>query len=637
MIVCGIAGIINTSLAPQDLNAALGRMQRAMFHRGPDEGGSHVFAGHGAGLCARRLSIVDLEHGSQPMSNEDETVFTVLNGEIYNHSALRRMLVSLGHQFRGCSDTEAVLHLYEHAGLDFLDQLRGMFALAIYDTRSRRLVLARDGAGMKPLYFARTNQGFLFASEAGALFASGLIQPEPDLRAIDVYLAAGFVPAGMSAFQRVEKLKPGQYLTIDSAGESRGEFWQIRYRPPDPARSDADYAEELNTLLTEAVRSHLAADVPVGAFLSGGWDSSLTATLAAQAVGRKLETFSVVFPDDPDADESRFSRMMAQHLGTNHHEIEYRNGLLIDLLPKAVKHLEDPCCNLPVGVLYVLASLAASHVKTAISGEGSDELFGGYERFRANYPYIARSFVPRAPARFIEARYALGWNGRARLRRGLRLLGAPEDRIADAEFERIFTPRDKQLLLRPEFRVDGPDIEPALISPEVLRTCTDRLQRRISFELAGRLPNSILFTTDKLSMAHSLEVRMPFLDRSIMEFAFGLPSRLKVQGGREKVILSVLAKRYLPPEIAARRKKGLAYPAKAWTSPPLDKFVRALLLESDGPFNRTYIERQLPHWFSARAPGHRQIGSLVMLQLWWNEFVRDRSRERSLAAVGTDP
>jgi asparagine synthase (glutamine-hydrolysing) len=632
--MCGIAGIANTGLAPQDIQAALGRMQQAMFHRGPDEGGSRVCAGHGAGLCARRLSIVDLQHGSQPMANEDETIFAVLNGEIYNHSALRRMLVSLGHRFRGCSDTEAILHLYEHAGLAFLDQLRGMFALAIFDTRARRLILARDGAGMKPLYFARTEQGFLFASEAGALFASGLIQPEPDPRAIDVYLAAGFVPAGMSAFRGVEKLGPGEYLTIDSAGESRGVFWQIRYRPSDPARSDADYAEELDALLTAAVRSHLAADVPVGAFLSGGWDSSLMATLAAEAGGGKLETFSVVFPDAPDADESRFSRLMAQHLGTDHHEIEYRSSLIPELLPKAAKHMEEPCCDLPVGVLYALASLAAHHVKTTISGEGSDELFGGYQRFQVNYPYTARSLVPSGPARFVAAGYDRLITRPTRLRRGLRLVSAREDRMADAEFNRIFTPRDKQLLLRPEFRVDGPDIEPALIGSDVLRTCTDSLQRRLSFELAGRLPNSILFTIDKLSMAHSLEVRMPFLDRSIMEFAFGLPSRLKVQPGREKVILSMLARRHLPPAIAARKKKGLAYPLKAWTTPPLDKYVRSLLLESDGPFHRAYIERQLPRLFDMRGPGQSQIGCLVMLQTWWNECLRNRGCEsNTLAAI----
>ncbi len=360
-MVCGIAGIVNTGLAPQDIQAALARMQQAMLHRGPDQGGMRVFAGQGAGkgagLCARRLSIIDLEHGSQPMANEDDTVFAVLNGEIYNHGALRRMLLSCGHRFRGCSDTEAILHLYEHAGIDCLDQLHGMFALAIYDVRRQRLLLARDGAGMKPLYFARTQRGFLFASEAKALFATGLIEPEPDPSAIDAYLATGFVPAGMSAFRGVEKLRPGQYLTIDPAREQFGEFWQLRYRVPDPAQSDAGYAEELNTLLAAAVHSHLAADVPVGAYLSGGWDSSLTATLAAQAIERKLETFSVVFPDDPDADESRFSRRMAEYLGSDHHEIEYRSAMLPDLLPKVALHLEEPCSGLPTG-LSLFAVLA---------------------------------------------------------------------------------------------------------------------------------------------------------------------------------------------------------------------------------------------------------------------------------------
>jgi asparagine synthase (glutamine-hydrolysing) len=627
--MCGIAGIVNSDLPPQEIQAALTQMQQAMLHRGPDEGGSRVFAELGAGLSARRLSIVDLENGSQPVANEDQTVFAVLNGEIYNHKALRRMLLSLGHRFRGCSDTEAVLHLYEQAGVDGLNQLRGMFALAIYDTRRRRLLLARDGAGMKPLYVARTKRGFLFASEAKALFASGLVRPEPDLAALDVYLAVGFVPAELSAFRGVEKLRPGQYLIIDPARESRAQFWQIRFRPADPARSDADYAEELNTLLTEAVRSHLAADVPVGAFLSGGWDSSLTAALAAEAVGRKLETFSVVFPEDPDADESRFSRRMAEFLGTDHHEIEYRSALLPELLPRVAEHLEEPCCNLPVGVWLVLASLAGRHVKTAISGEGSDELFGGYERFQVNYPYLLRRFIPRAPARL-----AAHWCGHTRLRRGLGLLGASDDRRADAEFSRIFAPEDKRVMLRPEFHTDGPDIEPALISPRLLETCTDRLQRRLSYDLTARLANAILFTTDKMSMAHSLEVRMPFLDQSVMEFAFGLPSRLKVHRGREKVILSTLARRHLPLEIAARRKKGLAYPLNAWTRPPLNKYVRELLLDSHGPLDRRYLERQLPLWLRGRVPGRMEIGCLVMLQTWWNQFVANCGRESSSVAVG---
>jgi len=615
--VCGIAGIVNGRLAPEEMQMALARMQQAMLHRGPDDGGSRVFPDQQAGLCARRLAILDLENGNQPIANEDETVFAVLNGEIYNHQSLCRTLRAHGHRFRGHSDTEVVLHLYELDGMDFLDQLRGMFALAIYDTRRRRLVLARDGAGMKPLYVARTPQGFLFASEARALFASGLVQPEPDLSAMDVYLAAGFVPAKMSAFRGVDKLLPGQYMVVDSTGESGGQFWQIRFRPSDPKRGDADYAEELDALLTESVRAHLAADTPVGAFVSGGWDSSLTATLAAKAIGRDLKTFSVVFPDDGDADESRYSRQMARHLGTSHHEIEFRASLLPDLLPKLARHLEEPCSHLPTGVMWILASLGARHVKCVLSGEGADELFGGYERFRTNYPYVLRRFAPRALARALAAQC-----GPNVLRRGLRFFGAPEERIADAEILRVFTPFDKRLLLRPEFCADGADLQPVLICPELLRSCQDRLQRRLGFEQTKRLSENILFNTDKMSMAHSLEVRMPFLDRSVMEFALGLPSRLKVRRGREKVILSALARRHLPPEIAARRKQGLAYPLQVWSRPPLREFARELLLGSNGPFNSTFLEQHLPR--GRPAARWLPVGCLVMLQGWWNEFIESR-------------
>jgi asparagine synthase (glutamine-hydrolysing) len=618
-LVCGIAGIVNAGLAPAEIESALAHMRQAMFHRGPDDGGSQVFARAGAGLCAQRLSIVDLATGHQPIANEDETVFAVLNGEIYNHQSIRELLLSHGHRFRGSSDTEAVLHLYEHAGLDFLDQLRGMFALAIYDTRTRRLLLARDGAGMKPLYLARTPQGFLFASEAKALFATGLIAPEPHLEAIDTYLATGFVPAPMSAFLGVEKLPPGCFLSIDSSGETAGHFWHMRYRPFDPARSDADFTEELDGLLTQSVRSHLAADVPVGAFLSGGWDSSLVTTLAAQAAGSKLQTFSAIFPDDPAADESRFSRQMALQLGSNHHEIEYRSHMLPALLPQVALHLEEPCANVPAAVLYLLASLAGPVVKTVLSGEGADELFGGYERFRVGYPYRLRPFVPQAPARWAAASLEP-----TRLRRGLRLLGAQNASVADAECMRNFAPSDKCRLLRPEFRAGGPDLEPALITSPLLETCAGTLPRRLAYEITGRLPNALLFTADKVSMAHSLEVRMPFLDRSIMEFAARLPAHLKVSGTREKVILSALARRHLPPAIAARRKQGLSYPEKAWTRPPLDKYVRELLLDGDGPFDPAYIERRFP---PGREPslGVSQISCLVMLQLWWNEFVGARA------------
>jgi asparagine synthase (glutamine-hydrolysing) len=617
--MCGIAGIFNADLSPTEIQTALARMERSLLHRGPDEGGIAVLSEPRGGLAVRRLSIVDLQHGSQPMPNEDSTVLALLNGEIYNHRALRDMLVARRHQFRGDSDTEVVVHLYEEYGLECLDRLRGMFAIAIYDTRQRRLLLARDGPGMKPLYFAQAKRGFLFASDARALFASGLMVPEPNPAAIDTYLAIGYVPAPMSAFQGLERLGAGQYLVADSAGTRREGFWQYRYQQPQPGRTDEDYSAELDTLLTDAVHSHLSADVPVGAFLSGGWDSSLTATLAARTVGRALKTFSVVFPDDSSADESRFSRLMANHLGTDHHEIEFRSSMMPDLIPKICSHLEEPCANVPAGVIYVLASLAGAHLKTVVSGEGSDELFGGYEQYRVTFPYVLRRLVPRSAARL-----AAMWCQHVRLRRGLRFLGAPDGRSADGEWDRLFTSEDKRRILNPRLQSGGPDLEPVLIDPDILASCQDTLQRRLSFEFTGRLGNGILLVSDKMAMAHSLEVRMPFLDRSVVEFALRLPSRLKVHGGREKVILSTLARRHLPPEIAARRKKGLAYPDGFWSRPPCDKYTRELLLDSagpDGPLDRGYLQQYIPQWLRGgdRDAG-AQISRLVFLQSWWNEF-----------------
>ncbi len=617
--MCGIAGIFNADFSPTEIQTALGRMERSLLHRGPDEGGIVVLCEPRGGLAVRRLSIVDLQHGSQPLSNEDSTVHALLNGEIYNHRVLRDILVARGHHFRGDSDTEVIVHLYEDYGVECLDRLRGMFAIAVYDTRQRRLLLARDGPGMKPLYFAQAKRGFMFASDAKALFASGLIDPEPNPSAIDVYLAVGYVPAPLSAFQGLERLGAGQYLIADSAGMRRGQFWQYRYQQAQPGRTDEDYSAELDMLLAEAVRSHLSADVPVGAFLSGGWDSSLTATLASRTVGRRLKTFSIVFPDDPAADESRFSRLMARHLGTDHHEIEFRGSMMPDLMPSISRHSEEPCANVPAGVEYVLASLAGDRLKTVLSGEGADELFGGYEQYRVTYPYLLRHVVPRAPARL-----AASWCPYVRLRRGLRFLGAADGRGADAEWARMFTPEEKRRILVPRFQAEGPDLEPVLIEPAILASCQDTLQRRLSLEFTGRLGNGILLESDKMGMAHSLEVRMPFLDRSVVEFSLRLPSRLKVHRGREKVILSTLARRHLPPEIAARRKKGLAYPDGFWTRPPCDRYVLELLLDGagrDGPLDHRYLQRNIPLWLRGRGAGvGPQISRLVFLQSWWNEF-----------------
>lgn len=615
--MCGIAGIFASRRSPDELHAALQQMADAMLHRGPDQGAVRALPDLGGGLAVRRLAFVDLEGGSQPIANEAGDVLALLNGEIYNHEALRRQLEAQGHRFRTRCDTEVIAHLYEELGDGFLGRLEGMFGLAVVDLRRRRLLVARDGPGMKPLYFVRSPDGFAFASEVKALFAAGCVAPRPDPRALDVYLAAGFVPAPRTLFAGVEKLAGGTFAVVDEQGVRIDTFWRFAYRTDEPPLSDRDYVDELERRLAAAVASHLRADVPIGAYLSGGWDSSLVAALAARTAGSRLQTFSIVFPDSPDVDESRYSRRVAAWLGTEHREVEYRPEVLPDILPRVVRHLEEPLSAVPAALGLVLSGLAAEHVKGVVGGEGADELFGGYRAFRRPYPYWLRRTLPRPLAR-LGARLAPD----PRVRCWLRVAAAPDLRTAEAEWRRVLSPAQKRRLLKPELRSDGPDLEPLRIDDATLASCTGRLQRHLAHELRGRLADAILIKHDKLAMANSLEVRIPFLDRGVIELAERLPSRLKVHRGREKVVVRQLAERLLPPEIAARRKQGLALPARNWIDPPAGDRLRQLLLDDAG--RGPFAHRPLEQLFAASANrGDRAawMPTLVTLQAWWNEFL----------------
>jgi asparagine synthase (glutamine-hydrolysing) len=591
-------------------------MADVMRHRGPDQEAVLLLPELAGGLAVRRLALVDVLGGDQPIANEAGTVLALLNGEIYNHAVLRRELEAQGHHFRTRCDTEVLVHLYEELGDRFLARLEGMFGLAIFDRARRRLLIARDGPGMKPLYFARTAQGFVFASEVKALFASGLVEARPDLQALDVYLAIGFTPSPLSAFAGVERLPGGDYAVVDGAGVALDAFWRFAYRAEDPGLSDDAYVDELERRLTAAVESHVSADVPIGALLSGGWDSSLITTVAARTLGSRLKTFSIVFPDDPDADESRHSRRMAAWLGTDHLEIEYRPDQYLDLLPRVVRHLEEPLATIPTLLGFVLSSLAGAHVKGVIGGEGADELFGGYKTFRRPYPYWLRGLVPSPLAESVARRAP-----DHRVRRWMRIAAAPTPSAADAEWRRVLLPDEKSPILKPELRCAGPDTAPSLLDGELLATCRDSIQRRLAHEIRGRLADAILISHDKLAMAHSLEVRVPFLDRGVIELAELLPSRLKTRGGREKIVVGRLARRLLPPEIAARRKHGLAFPRSNWArSPAADRLRQFLLDGADrGPFLRLPLERLLRRRESMRGP-NQVLATLVMAQAWWNEY-----------------
>jgi asparagine synthase (glutamine-hydrolysing) len=620
--MCGIAGVVDRQLTDEEFPGTLERMGEAQNHRGPDESGFVFVPELRAGIACRRLSIIDLENGRQPISNEGGTVHVVLNGEIYNHRALRRSLEERGHRFRTHADTEVIVHLYEDLGLDCLPELNGMFGLAILDTRSGELILARDRAGMKPLYYAETPHGFLFASEIKALLASGRLAKEPDWEGVDSFLSMGYVPAPKTCFRAVRSLRAGTYLVAASSGLrtgglKTGEFWQLRFNNANPQRSEAEYGEEVRSLLDASVKSHLAADVTVGAMVSGGWDSSLVAALAARHTSGKLKTFSLTLPDSPAIDESRYQRTMARHLDSEHYEIEFTAKDIPELIPKGIEHLEQPFEG-PALLDFQIARLTSSQVKVALSGQGADELFAGYPWTVIDPLRRVRRIVPPAVARLLIPAAT-----RVRQGRIARIVAAEDEGSADIEFFRILTRPEISQVLSPDVPSGGADLNAYRVDPRILATCRDRLQRRLGYDYSLLMPNIILNYHDKMSMAHSLEVRLPFLDRAMIDFAVSLPSDMKLGHGKPKYILSLLGD-LLPDEVRYREKQCLQYPLNEYLNGPLKPFTREFLLDSNGSsgglFNRSKLEPLLERWISPRNVHLRKPWSLIGLQAWWNQF-----------------
>ena len=594
-------------------------MSEALKHRGPDDSNLCLYPSARAGFAFRRLALVDLVTGNQPIANEDQTMHLVVNGEIYNHRELHWELERTSHAFRTSTDVEVVLHLYEEHGTSGFRRLNGMFGLAILDTRANRLVLARDPAGMKPLYYAFTASGFLFASEPRALLASNLVEKAPDWDALDTYLAVGYTPAPRTCFKGISKLKAGHLLYVEENGSHEETYWRLGYRQDRPRADEREYAEELERLLRGAVRSHLDADVPLGALISGGWDSSLVGLMATQISTQRLKTFSIVFPDHPEADESPYSRLLAERAGTEHREIEFRAEDVPRVLPAAARHLGEPCLASPFLLLYQLSWLAASSVKAVVGGEGSDEQFAGYHwlQARSELYYWLRRAAPRRPLRYAAERA-----NHLQLGRVSRILAAADDLAADSEWYRILSPPERGCLFLSDPCIDHPDVQPVRLDPETHATCRNHLERRLALEFTRRLPEGILLVADRMSMAHSLEVRMPFLDANILEFSAALPARMRRRGRQEKYILSLL-KGLLPEGIARRKKFGLVAPMKRYLAGPLRNWAREALLDSSclgGHLDRAKLEVLLARWLNDSDAYARRPWALILLQTWWDQY-----------------
>jgi asparagine synthase (glutamine-hydrolysing) len=630
--MCGICGIATTR-GGADVHA-LRAMSDLLVHRGPDSAGEHVDGG--VALAARRLSILDLQHGDQPVANEDGSCVVVQNGEIYNYPELRRDLERAGHVLLTHCDTEALVHLYEEHGVGFAGRLRGMFAVAVWDAPRRRLVLARDPYGIKPLYYRHAGDELRFASEVRAL-----PRGEIDLRALECFLAFNSIPAQYSIFRDVRKLPAGHVLVWEN-----GAVTVERFARPGPALDDdvragdeAELIEELRARLRDSVKAHLLSDVPVGVLLSGGVDSAALAALAAQETPEPVHTFTIGFAER-SFDERADARLVAERYGTEHHELLVRPEpeLLLQALAEA---FDEPFADSSALPTYLVSQLAAEHVKVALSGEGGDELFGGYYTYSADLfadrlaplARVARPLVEGLPASTRKA--SLDYKAK-RFVRAAHL--PPLERHHG--WKEIFSTEARAELTGRSSSFDPVDVYRTRYAETAGAPQLARLQ---DVDFGVYLVDDLLVKTDRASMAHSLEARVPFLDPLVTHLAFALPTRLKVRGLAKKILLRKAMEPLLPHEVVHGRKRGFSIPAAAWLRGELEPFARETLsaenLRRQGFFQPEPVTRLIDEHVAGKEDWSRQLWGLLAFTLWYERHVEQEppqlrsARMEALAAA----
>ena len=626
--MCGIAGFADTSGGAGDqptprLEAEFSlvhRMCEVIRHRGPDDEGIHVEPGVGLGM--RRLSIIDLAGGRQPIHNEARTIWIVFNGEIYNYRELRRALEARGHQFATASDTESIVHAYEEWGEDAFRRLRGMFGVAIWDRPRRTLLLARDRAGIKPLHYTERGGRLYFGSEIKSLLAAGAVDTRIDLAALDHYLAFLYTPQDSSIFEHVRKLPPGHYLRWQDGRSELRQYWHVSAEEPFSG-SEADAAAQLRDVLADAVRSHMVSDVPLGAFLSGGVDSSAVVGMMAQASPRPVKTFSIGF-DEPSFDELEHARTVANHFGTDHHEFVVRpDGLAI--LERLIAHFDEPFADSSAIPTWYVSEMARRHVTVVLSGDGGDELFGGYDRYLP-HPRVAQFDRLPLPGRHAVA--ALVWPHLPHGARGKNFLrhvaSDPNRRFVDSM---VFFQQDERLAMY------SGDLRRALRA-EAERALDRRFDRFDALPLASRmmrvdfetyLPEDVLTKVDRMSMAHSIESRVPILDNAVIDFAATLPASFKIKDGRRKHIFKEALRPLLPAGILDRRKQGFGVPLGVWFRGGLTDLFSDVLgsarTRQRGYFEPAFIDRLVREHLSGARDHTLRLWQLVVLELWHRAYV----------------
>lgn len=626
--MCGIAGVVSEN-APD----VIAKMTEVLTHRGPDEYGYYhddcISLGH------RRLSIIDLSTGRQPISNEAESIYLVCNGEIYNSPKLREGLLSSGHIFKTSTDVEVILHLYEEYGKQCVKKLRGMFAFAIWDKQKRTLFLARDHMGQKPLFFSHRGPVFAFASEVKAILASGLLEPEIDLDALWHYVSLRFIPDCYSLFKGIRKLPAATYLLLKNATISMERYWELDFNNK-LSTDERQIEEELNTLLLETVRDHLLSDVRVGVFLSGGIDSSTVTALMASVSDKRIPSFSIGVKEQ-GFNELPWARMVADMYGLESHE-RVVEADLVHVIPSMIYHMDEPSDPFAVGV-YLVAQAARKVVKVVLSGDGGDENFAGYDRFAGNrlvdyYCLLPQWFRQKLMKKIIRAipesfRYKslaqkASWvnemsffNGGERYAQSLSFLRFTQDAK-----NQLFTHSVKN-------RIEDQNSLDRILSFFESESVDHLVDRMLYTDLMTRMPDHLLVIVDRMTMAHSLECRSPLIDYRVVEYAASIPANLKLKGGTLKYILKKVAAKYLPQKLIMRKKQGFGFPLGIWMQKDLNSFLLNIFRQSRfvelGMINREYIMRLLEEHISGKKDHSFRIWILINLELWYKLYFENEN------------
>jgi asparagine synthase (glutamine-hydrolysing) len=627
--MCGICGMVGPDPIDRD---ALARMTRVLRHRGPDDEGFFVEEyndGVAVGLGFRRLSIIDLDTGNQPISNEDGSIQLVFNGEIYNFRELRRGLEARGHRFATNADTEVIVHLYEDEGRQCVEQLNGMFAFALWDATKRELLLARDRFGKKPLHYAEIGETLLFGSELKALVEHPRCPRELDFESLSRYLGLEYVPTPRSIIDGVRKLPGGHTLRWNDGRTSIEPYWDLTFGE-DEERSEEEYIDEFRERFREAVRRRLISDVPLGAFLSGGIDSSSVVAMMVEALPPEaVKTFSIGF-EDQSFDESRHARRVAAHFGTDHHEEVFTPQVMIDLLPTVSEFLDEPFADPSILPTYLLSRFTRESVTVALGGDGGDELLAGYPTFSAER--VARLYlVPRVLHERLVVPLADRLPTRTsnfsfdfKVKRFLRGARSPAD-VRHPTWLGAFTPDEQRALLT---RAPAASFEEAQRAFADSPTRND-LERLIYVYAKTYLQDDILVKVDRASMACSLEVRAPFLDVELVEFLGTVPPALKLRRFDTKYLLKRAMKDALPPGIATRPKKGFGIPVAEWLKgelcEPVQEELSSAWLQEQGIFEPAEVQRLLSEHLNGRRDNRKPLWTLFMFQLWYRRWMENRS------------